>query len=87
MNVEHRTFNILVFGTNRAISPKCQELTNELPVKRNEKYSEVINWIITRLNFCILVRLQGTHVPLNHGRSLEMDNFELAYAQARFSFV
>ena len=54
LEVEHATFTPLVFGTNGGMGEECgrflTHLASKLSDKSNEKYSDTITWLRTRLS-------------------------------------
>ncbi len=70
IKVENGTFTPLIFGTNGAMGNECKkfhkELALKLSTKRSEKYSSIMKWIQTRINFSVirpaLLCLRGTRV-------------------------
>ena len=58
MEVEHGTFTPLVIGTNGGMGVECDKflknLAELLSKKQNEKYSQVMGWLRTKLSFEVL---------------------------------
>ena len=74
VEVENSSFTPLVFGTNGGMGKEFSIFLNQLAVKlsRNEdgnSYSTCINYLRTRLSFCILksvtMCIRGTRTPFN----------------------
>ena len=83
LQVEKASFVPLVYTTSGGMSPQCQKTHTRIAQlvadKRNEKYSEVINHIRTRLRFAllksILVAIRGARGKRSlHSNELSLGN-------------
>ena len=58
MQIEHGSFTPLVFSCYGGMSHECESfykrLAGMISDKRDDRYSDVMNWIKTKLNFCLL---------------------------------
>ena len=91
MDVEHGTFIPLIIGTNGGMGQECQKFTanlaEQLARKQNEKYSQVMGWLRTKLSFEVLraslLCVRGSRRP---GAKLETvqvsEDFALRAAEA-----
>ena len=72
MTIEQGSFTPLVFSVFGTAAPECQtflkQLMSKIATKRNEKYSDVANWVRRKLSFlCIkacLMCLRGTRTKI-----------------------
>ena len=85
LQVEKASFTPLVFSTTGGMGKECtkfhKRLAELIAIKRNEKYSEVVSHIRTRLRFCLLksllVAIRG--VRGNKRREITTPLSELSY--------
>ena len=58
IEVEHGSFTPLVFTTNGGMGRECQHflttLAEKISRKKHQQYSEVINWLRTKLSFAVI---------------------------------
>lgn len=58
LQVEKGSFTPLIFSTTGGMGPECEKyhkrIAELIAIKRNEDYANVISFIRTRLNFCLL---------------------------------
>ena len=56
--MEHGSFTPLVFTTNGGMGRECQHflttLAEKISRKKHQQYSEVINWLRTKLSFAVI---------------------------------
>ena len=84
LDIEHGSFTPLVFGTNGGMGKECEHflstLANKISEKDDEKYSQTISWIRTRLSFEILrsaiTCVRGSRSPFKK-KNQEIGDFEL----------
>ena len=78
----------MVFGTNGGKGEECEKflsnLANKISLKEDEKYSDTITWIRTRISFEILrsaiMCVRGSRVPFKKPTQ-DLTDFELMNIQ------
>ena len=89
IEVEKSTFVPLIFTTSGGMGPECEKMNKRLAhliaSKRNESYSDVINYIRRKLRFALLratlIALRGFRGRVNKARNTEISevDFSLMY--------
>ena len=90
LNVEQGVFTPLVFGTNGGMGKECQmfmkQLATLLAEKTDEKYSDTVTWMRTRVSMEILrsaiTCIRGSRVPFRKGTDTTGDGFSLMAREA-----
>ena len=91
MDVEQGTFTPLVIGTNGGMGQECHKfmtnLADQLARKQNEKYSQVIGWLRTKLSFEVLraslLCVRGSRRPwINQEATKVSTDFGLRFVEA-----
>jgi len=91
LNIEHGVFTPLVFGTNGGMGKECQvfvkQLATRLAEKTNEKYSDTITWMRTRISTEILrsaiTCIRESRVPFRRAIDNTGDRFQLMVTEAQ----
>lgn len=90
LNIEHGVFTPLVFGTNGGMGREChmfvKQLATLLAEKTDEKYSDTVTWMRTRISMDILrsaiTCIRGSRVPFRKATDNTGDGFGLMVMEA-----